>query len=126
LSSIRHVTIVHRAIFHSGIHLTDSERFRRNCEYEDFFSLLASLPKLAILDLKYMVHISDQPKSSLDNELELLEAIKPWTSSGTCEVWYEIDGTPKAIERYRSWRDPGEDPRLFCGKWRLRERTRLR
>jgi hypothetical protein len=84
------------------------------------------LPRLRVLDLRFLVHISDGPKSNLMSELELLEKVEMWTGKGGCEVWYEIEGLEKAIEKYRRWMEPGEKERLGPGKWRVGQKTRLR
>jgi hypothetical protein len=123
LACIRYITITQRVQTDTGP--IEPELYRQLYEYEDFFALIASMPRLRTIDLNYTVIVSKHRRYIQQREFELLDTIEARTEIAGCEVWYEINGFLDDLEAYWGYEE-GTGRMLLCGRWRVGERIRVR
>ncbi|KAH6876191.1 hypothetical protein BKA58DRAFT_381198 [Alternaria rosae] len=128
LASLMHITIVqaNKTLDYPAGHMTEKQRYRHDCTYHDFFTLVKSLPRLKVLIMRYEVYYSEAWPYRLRNEFELLDLIERTDDFGAVEVWYEIDGSTEGLESFREWEY--DRKKMYLGgwtKWKVGERCRL-
>ncbi|KAI4650312.1 uncharacterized protein J4E79_009581 [Alternaria viburni] len=129
LANLTHITIAQSTMTVDGPtdYETEEERYRRNCTYDDFFTIITSLPRLKVLVMSYEVLSAGGDPYWLQSELALLDEMGRRNDMGGVEVWYEIVGSVEGLERFR---EREYDRRTWClegwTRWEVGERCSLR
>ena len=99
--------------------ITEEERYHSNYEYDDFFTAIASLPRLESLDLEFVArtwHVYPYPRR---DDIELLDEIEQRCNTNGAEVWYRIRASPIEAERLREWEYERKKDRVSWTTWEI-------
>lgn len=127
LASIKRITIENTGLRWGPFIRAEWERYRRNYEYDDFFTAIASLPRLAFLDLVFVAQTWHVHPYKRGDDIELLDEVEQRCNGDGAEVWYIIRASQLQSERLREWEYDRKKDRVSWTRWKIHpyQHTRL-